>query len=527
MIRPLEFALWPFTKVPKPNIPALALTLGPDAVGGGLPFTKVYALARESDGVYLYKDEERTHGWTLPSNLNTAYNDRLTLAFDKDGLWVAIQNGSVGGSREEPQGISVFKNGELIYSLQGYDPQLVYTALAFQEEEGISLECLASLSSVLLFYMDLDSKTLKVRNGNSDTVLKVFDYPHRLVKAVPVRYGIQLWLVDEAGEWVGALADLTIIQPRLKGEVDGPEVWNNPQDGSWVKVFGRKWLWRVDKNANAFVFTSGNESYSVSVPHSLAEVCFASAAFDHVGYPTVAYQLSSGTYVTYWDILSRQYVTTPWIPVRFPLLFQQAVIPAYRYTPGADIFLLGVNGGVLEVRNQAGNYASVVFSVDVGNGVVPTEIKLRPLKYQVETNRGIKYTSGLYPYFTIGYLAANEASFRIVPDQFFKVEITDADISFYDIVKPYSASVSISAGLNDAFIAIYDIVKAYQAYPSILAQLNDAEVSLRTVTQLYNASASLSINLVDASTELKQVAFAYPMSASMSVSLSDADVVLS
>ena len=524
MLKAKEYVLWP--QPPKPLTKALAITLGPSNLGEGLPYNQAYALVKQPNGVLaLYK--ETTKIAEYPGI--RAFEERFSVAIAKDGVWIAAQTGEVGGARNQPQQIKVYRDGELLWEVTGYDPQLIFTPVLYQEYQDVNLECLWKTDSVALLYMGTDGVTLKVKTAYVEFDAYTFETPHKLVRAIPVKNAVQLWLLDTKGRWVGGTVNFVIALPHLSGTIQGPERWNDPQDGSFSKVYGKQWRWSVDKAENRFVFFSKDAHRSISVPHSLQDVCFASAAFDQVGYPVVAYQIRNETYVTYWNVLTGQYVTTSALPLRFPYLFQPATIEGYAYVPNSNVLLVGVNGRNVVLRDQANDYAqeTVLFTVHSGLGSV-SEVVLSGLRYKVKMTSGQEFKSGLYPYITLTYRKANAAKPEVVPGHDFLSRITEADVQVRDVVKAYSLPAgTFTAVLVDADVLLRAIVQAYSVNAVFNATLTDATVAVADVVKSYSAIATLNATIADSDVVLRQIVLPYnPPGISLSAAITDAEVIL-
>ena len=524
MLKAKEYVLWP--QPPKPLTKALAITLGPSNLGEGLPYNQAYALVKQPNGVLaLYKETTKIAEYPGIS----AFEERFSVAIATDGVWIAAQTGEVGGARNQPQQIKVYRDGKLQWEVTGYDPQLIFTPVLYQEHPDINLECLWKAGSVALLYMGTDGVTMKVKIADVEFDAYTFETPHKLVRAVPVENAVQLWFLDDIGLWVGGTVIFAVALPRLSGTIQGPERWNDPLDGSFRKVYGKRWRWRVDKSENRFVFTSDDDQRSISVPHSLQDVCFASAAFDQAGYPAVAYQIRNETYVTYWNAFTGQYVTTSALPLRFPYLLQPAVIKGYAHIPGSNVLLVGVNGRNLVLRDQANEYAqeTVLFTVNSGLGSVQ-DVVLSGLRYKVKMTGGQEFRSSLYPYITLTYRKANATTPEVVPGHDFLSRITEADVQVRDVVKAYSLpAVTFTAVLVDADVLLRTVVQAYSVNAVFNATLTDATVAVADVVKPYSAIATLNATIADSDVVLRQVVLPYnPPGISLSAAITDAEVIL-
>ncbi|ABU97052.1 WD40-like beta-propeller protein [Thermus phage P74-26] len=544
MLNADEYPLWHFVRKPVPQRQALAISLGPEEYGQNPPFTKTYVLVKSGNRVELYRstgslDESQVSDYPIPTNaVRNSYQGRFALAITPTQALVAVQTGNPGGARGEPSTIEVYAGSVQVYATQGYDPQLVYSALLVPPSLlNTYPECVVKLGAVILFYMHPQESKLIAEylsppyTAASSRVEFPLSEPLQLVAAVPVEGKAQLWFVNGKGEWVAAQFSAGMLLPRLSGEVPGPEVWNDPQDGSYAKVFGQTWTWRVDKANNRFVFTkSGSQTaYFVPADHSLQDVCFAAAAFDQAGYPAVAYQIGDQTYVKYWNILERRYVNTGPLPLRFPLMLQEATVLGWRFVPEADVVLLGQgSSGNLVSRRQKDAYG-VEYVLATESGLIPESVDLsQALRYSVQAvDRGTVYRTSLFPYDSYAYRKFKQATPEYPIEHNLFAWLTKAGISTRELTTQYNPPrIEIVAQLNGSGLSVRDLVTVYTLSFGITAQLITAEVNTRTVTTVYTPpTLNMSANLTSGDVSTKEVVKPYnPPTISFQAVLTNASV---
>jgi Trp operon repressor len=526
MIQADEYPLWYFSYRPVPLRKAVALTLGPESYGANPPFTRTYLLAKKDAQVALYKslegEEVEVTDYTLPTSaVSSAYQGRFALALTPTQAVVAVQTGAAGGIRGEPATIEVYVGNSKVYTTSGYDPQLVYSAIMLDDLVSSSPECAVKLGAVILFYISTNGDKLVaeyLRPPYDAPSLRTefpLDQALQLIAAIPAKGLAQLWFVNAQGEWVAAQFSARVLQPRLSGEVPGPEIWNNPQSGEYQVVFGHTWTWRVDKQNNRFVLRkkAGGPEYYVPADHSLQDVCFADVAFDHAGYPAVAYQIGASTYVKYWDILRRAYVTTEALPLSFPLMLQEATILAWRNPPQADVMVFGQNrSGSLVARRQKDNYG-IEYVLLSNLQFIPTAIDLsKGLRYDVtgfETST--RYRSPLYPYDTYSYRRANLPTPEYPIDHNFFVKLVNASITTRELVHQYIPSnIVISTQLLAGNVSTRELVKQYATAIALAVSLQAANVALREVVRVYlPPEIKLATQLLNAAISTREVVAPY------------------
>jgi hypothetical protein len=542
MIQADEYPLWYFSYRPVPLRKAIALTLGPESYGENPPFTRTYLLAKKGAQVTLYKSLEgedvEVTDYTLPTSaISNAYKGRFALALTPTQAIVAVQTGAAGGIRGEPATIEVYVGNSKVYATNGYDPQLAYSAIMLDDLVTSSPECAVKLGAAILFYISTDGNKLVaeyLRPPYDAPSLRTefpLDQALQLIAAVPAKGLAQLWFVNAQGEWVAAQFSAGVLQPRLSGEVPGPEIWNNPQSGEYGVVFGHTWTWRVDKQNSRFVLRkkAGGPEYYVPTDHSLEDVCFADAAFDHAGYPAVTYQIGASTYVKYWDILRRTYVTTEALPLSFPLMLQEATILAWSNPPEADVMLFGQNrSGSLVARRQKDNYGiEYVLLSDLQ--FIPTAIDIsKGLRYEVagfETSS--RYRSPLYPYDTYAYRRANLPTPEYPLEHNFFTKLVSAGISTREVVQQYiPSSINISTQLLAGNISTRDVVRQYVIEPAMTVSFQASNVTTRDVVRQYlPPEVKMLTQLLSATISTREVILPYNLSEiNMRVQLVSANV---
>ncbi len=212
MIQADEYPLWYFSYRPVPLRKAIALTLGPESYGEDPPFTRTYLLAKKDAQIKLYKnlegEEVEVTDYVLPTDaFNSAYQGRFALALTPTEAVVAVQTGEAGGIRDEPSTIEVYVDDSKVYTTSGYDPQVIYSVLPFS----------GSLEGVILFHIlpsGLKLVTEHLRppyNAPSFHSELYLDQPLQLISAIPAKSLIQLWFVNEGGEWVSAQFSASIV----------------------------------------------------------------------------------------------------------------------------------------------------------------------------------------------------------------------------------------------------------------------------------------------------------------------------
>ncbi len=543
MIQADEYPLWYFSHRPVPLRKAVALTLGPESYGNSPPFNKSYLLAKKDDQVALYRSLDGTKytitaDFPLPTHaIRNAYQGRFALALTPTHAIIAVQTG-VLGPRGEPATIKVYAGTSEVYTVKGYDPQLVYSALLLDESLNAP-ECAVKLGAIILFYISPEGNKLVAEylrppyNVPSFRTEFSLSQPLQLISAIPTKGVVQLWFVNAKGEWIPAQFSAEVLQPRLSGEVAGPEVWGNPQSGEYAKLFSSTWSWRVDKQNSRFVFQKKDADLEYYIPtnHSLQEVCFAAVAFDGTGRPAIAYQIDSSTYVKYWNAAYSRYDTTPELPLLYPLMLQEATILSVKYPQATNVLLLGQNlswaivarsqnDGFTTERNLSADRSAFWDGVDlIWQGsetlyafekyLIIKDIELSsPLRYWIRDPSNTKvYQSDLYPYYDYTYRKANLPVPEYPPEHNFLVSLLSGNVNTRTTIHGYSSDSVIFANLNAASLNVKTLFTRSDFWDGtdvIWDGSNVLQAALASIPE-YSSNASVNASLNQTSINLKTI----------------------